>query len=49
MEKKPKNKSPKEWSDIECGWTEKGFKVVCKKCNKKIVHIDFMGQKVDVI
>lgn len=49
MKNKPHDQSPQEWSRVECGWTKEGLKVRCIRCQQKIVHIDFMGQKVDTI
>jgi hypothetical protein len=49
MKNKPNNQSPQDWSRVECGWTTKGIKVRCIRCEKKIVHLDFMGQKVNTI
>lgn len=33
--------------DIEVGWTRLGFQVWCRRHNSNIVHINFLGQKVD--
>ena len=41
----PVGKTPREWSSIEAGWTERGLQVRCKRCDENIVHVDFEGQK----
>lgn len=46
IDEKPNDKSPKEWSQIGCGWTKKGFQVWCNRHDLNIVHLDFMGQKI---
>jgi len=45
MSAKPKNKSPADWSKLECGWTENGLQIRCRRCDLNIIHIDFEGQK----
>jgi hypothetical protein len=39
--------SPRTYARFEVGWTEKGFQVWCIRHNVNVIHIDFMGQKVD--
>lgn len=39
----PPNTTPREWSAIEAGWTDIGFQVWCKRCEKNIIHLDFEG------
>lgn len=46
LEKKPANLSPKEWSNLEVGWTAKGLQIWCNRCDTSVVSIDFKGQKV---
>ena len=46
LEKKPDNLSPKQWSNLEVGWTEKGLQIWCIRCDMSVVSIDFKGQKV---
>jgi hypothetical protein len=41
----PQGVSPQEWAQIECGWTELGFQVWCRRCNCNIIHVDFEGEK----
>lgn len=38
--------SPREYAEVEVGWTKKGFQVWCKRHEMNIVHVDFLGQKV---
>ena len=42
----PKDQSPREYAQIEVGWTEKGFQVWCKRHESNIAALDFMGQKI---
>lgn len=46
---RPDNLSPREWVHIEVGFTPQGIQVWCVRCEKNIVHLDFLGQKVAVI
>jgi len=41
----PPGMSPKEYQDIEVGWTEIGLQVWCKRHDFSIIHIDFEGHK----
>lgn len=47
LEIKPDGMSPQEWSDNEMGWTKKGFQVWCVRHKINVLHIDFLGQKVN--
>lgn len=40
--------SPRSYSQLECGWTEKGFQVWCKRHECNVVSIDLKGQKVEL-
>lgn len=46
---RPDNLSPREWVAIEVGWTVKGLQVWCVRCEKNIVSLDFLGQKVGAV
>jgi hypothetical protein len=46
LQMKPDNLSPREWVAIEVGWTQKGLQVWCVRCEKNIINLDFLGQKV---
>jgi hypothetical protein len=41
----PPGTSPREFARLECGWTEIGFQVWCKRHQINIVHVDFEGQQ----
>ena len=43
---RPINMSPREWVALEVGWTKKGLQVWCTRCEKNIINIDLLGQKV---
>lgn len=49
VDKRPDNLSPREWVAIEVGWTQKGLQVWCVRCEKNIINLDFLGQKVRAI
>ena len=44
-EELPDGVSMQEFGANECGWTEKGFQVWCRRHDANIVHIDFEGHK----
>jgi hypothetical protein len=37
--------SPREYAQLEVGWTELGLQVWCKRHEVNVIHIDFEGQK----
>jgi hypothetical protein len=37
--------SPREWAQVEVGWTRPGFQVWCKRHEINVLHIDFEGSK----
>lgn len=45
MPLKPVNKSPREWVQIEAGFTPVGIQVWCRRCEANIVHVDFQGMQ----
>lgn len=45
-ENMPRTETMQSFSQIEAGWTKKGFQVWCVRHNCNIAHIDFMGQKI---
>lgn len=45
IEEKPHGISPRDWSQLEVGWTLIGFQVWCKRHEINIIHVDFEGQK----
>ena len=45
LEELPKGMSMQEFELNECGWTEKGFQVWCRRHDANIIHMDFEGQK----
>jgi len=49
MPDKPTGVSPREWAQLEVGWTAHGFQVWCKRCEKNVVHADFQGAKLRLI
>lgn len=49
MPDKPSGVSPREWAQLEVGWTAHGFQVWCRRCEKNVVHADFRGAKIGLI
>jgi hypothetical protein len=45
MPLKPPNKAPREWVQIEAGFTPLGIQVWCRRCEANIVHVDFEGMR----
>ena len=45
MGQKPEHTSPRDWSQLEVGYTVLGIQVWCKRCECNILHMDFQGQK----
>lgn len=45
MKTKPVGVSPREWAQIEVGWTLQGIQIWCKRCEVNVCHIDFQGQR----
>lgn len=45
MSRKPDGISPAEWAKLECGWTQQGFQVWCRRCDVNVVHVNFEGQQ----
>ena len=49
LEELPKGTAPRDWTDNEVGWTEKGLQVWCKRHEMNVINLDFCGQKVSLI
>ena len=45
LDEKPNHISPRDFSDLEAGWTKQGFQVWCKRHDCNIIHMDFKGHK----
>jgi hypothetical protein len=45
LKEKPHDVSPRDWAQLEAGWTEIGFQVWCKRHEINIIHVDFEGAK----
>jgi hypothetical protein len=41
----PAGQSPRDWAQLEIGFTELGLQVWCKRHDVNVVHIDFEGQR----
>lgn len=45
LEERPEDISPRDFAELEVGWTELGLQVWCKRHGCNVVHIDFEGHK----
>jgi len=45
LDEMPDGLAPKEWSDVQAGWTDKGLQVWCNRHDCNVVNIDFEGNK----
>lgn len=45
----PQGMSPREWAQLEVGWTVKGFQVWCKRHDENVINMDFEGMGHPVI
>jgi hypothetical protein len=34
---------------LEAGWTSRGFQVWCLRHAQSVIHLDFRGQKVEIV
>lgn len=41
----PDGTSPREWAQIEVGWTKLGIQVWCRRHEANILHVDFEGRQ----
>lgn len=45
LEEVPRGASPREYSQLEVGWTKLGLQVWCKRHELNVMHVDFEGAK----
>lgn len=45
MAEKPPDQSPREFAQLEVGWTPLGIQVWCKRHEVNVMHMDFEGQQ----
>jgi hypothetical protein len=43
----PVGVSPRDFAQLEVGWTPRGLQVWCRRHEKSVVNLDFKGQKVE--
>jgi hypothetical protein len=41
----PDNTSPRQWANLEVGWTPAGLQVWCVRHEVNVLHVDFEGQQ----
>lgn len=41
----PPDTSPREYQQLEIGWTEQGIQIWCRRHNLNVMHMDFEGRK----
>ena len=44
LEERPADIAPKDWAQLDVGYTRWGIQVWCKRHDCNVVHIDFEGQ-----
>ncbi len=45
--RKKEPKSPREYAELEVGWTKEGIQIWCKRHNCNVIHINFGGRKME--
>lgn len=45
IDRKPDFLSPREYANLEVGFTQLGLQVWCNRCECNVVHIDFQGNR----
>ena len=48
LKQKPSHISPKEYQQIQAGWTKQGIQIWCTRHDINIAHIDLNGNKVTI-
>jgi hypothetical protein len=43
LDERPSNQSPREYAQLEFGFTKPGIQVWCKRHEVNVMHIDFEG------
>jgi len=45
LAERPSDQSPRDWAQLEAGWTRQGLQLWCKRHECNILHVDFEGRK----
>lgn len=45
IDERPAGVSPRDWGQLEVGWTPRGLQVWCKRHELNVLHVDFEGVK----
>lgn len=45
LKEKPPGVSPREWAQLEVGWTPEGIQVWCRRHECNVLHVDFVGNR----
>ena len=45
LAEKSEDISPRDWAQLEAGWTEQGFQVWCKRHECNVILMNFEGHK----
>ena len=45
IDQKPDGVSPRDWTQLEVGWTPQGLQVWCKRHECNVMHVDFEGHR----
>jgi hypothetical protein len=45
LKERPEDIAPRDWAQLEAGWTKQGIQVWCKRHELNVIHVDFEGVK----
>lgn len=45
LQERPPHISPREWAQLEVGFTPLGIQVWCRRHEMNVLHVDFEGQR----
>lgn len=45
LQERPAGTSPRDWGQLEVGFTAEGLQVWCKRHEANVMHIDFQGHQ----
>ena len=48
LENLPIGMSPADWSDLECGFTNRGFQVWCKRCKLTVIYFECEEESISM-
>lgn len=45
LQERPDGTSPRDFSSLEVGWTEKGLQIWCKRHDMNVIHIELTAME----